>query len=91
MIWQVVPNSSAATAGLRGLQQTEDGDIILGDIIVAIDGEKVSERDDLFRILDKRKVGDVVKVDIYRENRRMTVNVRLQEAPDTRRPAYRRQ
>jgi S1-C subfamily serine protease len=90
MIWQVVQNSSAAAAGLRGLQQTEDGDIILGDIIVAIDGEKVSERDDLFRILDKRQVGDVVKVDIYRENRRMTVNVRLQEAPDTRRPAYRR-
>lgn len=91
MIWQVVPNSAASAAGLRGLQQTEDGDIILGDIIVAIDGEKVSERDDLFRILDKRQVGDVVKVDIYRESRRMSVNVRLQEAPDTRRPANRRQ
>jgi len=91
MIWQVVQNSSAAAAGLRGLQQTEDGDIILGDIIVAIDGEKVSDRDDLFRILDKRQVGDVVEVEIYRENRRTTVNVRLMEAPDTRRPAYRRQ
>ena len=90
MIWEVAPNSSAAAAGLRGLQQTEDGDILLGDIIVAIDGEKVSERDDLFRILDKRQVGDVVKVDVYRENRKMTVNVRLLEAPDARRPAYRR-
>src|SRR5215213_7479223 len=91
MIWQVVQNSSAAAAGLRGLQQTEDGDIILGDIIVAIDGEKVSDRDDLFRILDKHKVGDAVKVEIYRESRRMGVDVRLLEAPDTRRPAYRRQ
>ncbi len=86
MIWQVAPNSAAAAAGLRGLAQTEEGDIILGDIIVAIDGEKVAERDDLFRILDKRQVGDMVKVDIYRENRRMTVNVRLTEAPEARRP-----
>ena len=90
MIWQVVQNSSAAAAGLRGLQQTDDGDIILGDIIVAIDGEKVAERDDLFRILDKHKVGDVVNVDIYRENRKMTVSVRLLEAPEARRPVYRR-
>jgi S1-C subfamily serine protease len=91
MIWQVVPNSSAAAAGLRGLQQTEDGDIILGDIIVAIDGEKVSDRDDLFRSLDKRQVGDMVKVDIYRESRRMSVDVRLLEAPAARRPASRRE
>ena len=85
MIWEVVPNGSAHAAGLRGLMQTEEGDIVMGDIVVPIDGEKVSERDDLFRILDKRQIGDVVKVDIYRENRRMTVNVRLLEAPDARR------
>jgi serine protease Do len=85
MIWEIAPNGSAAAAGLRGLAQTEEGDIIMGDIIVAIDSEKVSERDDLFRILDKRQVGDVVKVDIFRDNRRMTVNVRLLEAPDARR------
>ncbi len=90
MIWEVVPSGSADAAGLRGLMQTDNGDIIMGDIIVAIDGEKVSERDDLFRILDKKQVGDVVKVDIYRENRKMTVNVRLLEAPDARRPANKR-
>jgi putative serine protease PepD len=91
MVWEVVPSGSADAAGLRGLMQTDNGDIVMGDIIVAIDGEKVSERDDLFRILDKRQVGDVVKVDIYRESRKMTVNVRLLEAPDARRPANRRQ
>lgn len=85
MIWEIAPNSSAAAAGLRGLAQTEDGEIVMGDIIVAIDSEKVSERDDLFRILDKHKIGDVVKVDIYRDNRKMTVPVRLLDAPDARR------
>ncbi|HKR01144.1 MAG TPA: trypsin-like peptidase domain-containing protein [Pyrinomonadaceae bacterium] len=85
MVWAIAPNSSASAAGLRGPIQTADGDIVLGDIIVAIDGEKVSERDDLFRILDKHQVGDTVKVDIFRESRRMTIPVRLMEAPDPRR------
>ncbi len=85
MIWEIAPNGSAAAAGLRGLAQTEDGDIVMGDIIVAIDGEKVSERDDLFRILDKHKIGEIVKVDIFRDNRRMTIPVRLLDAPDARR------
>ncbi len=85
MIWEIAPNGSAAAAGLRGLAQTEDGEIVMGDIIVAIDSEKVSERDDLFRILDKHKVGEVVKVDIFRDNRRMTIPVRLLDAPDARR------
>jgi putative serine protease PepD len=82
MIWEIAPNGSAAAAGLRGLAQTEDGEIVMGDIIVAIDGEKVSEKDDLFRILDKHQVGDTVKVEIFRDNKRMTVPVRLLEAPD---------
>ena len=85
MVWAIAPNGSAAAAGLRGPMQTADGDIVLGDIIVAVDGEKVSERDDLFRILDKHQVGDIVKVDIFRESRRMTIPVRLMEAPDVRR------
>jgi putative serine protease PepD len=85
MIWEIAPDGSAAAAGLRGLAQTEDGEIVMGDIIVAIDGEKVSEKDDLFRILDKHQVGDTVKVEIFRDNKRMTVPVRLLEAPDARR------
>ena len=74
------PNGGAAAAGLRALRQTEDGDVILGDIIVSIDGEEVSTSDDLFRILDKHQVGDVVKVEVARENGNVTVPVRLTAA-----------
>src|SRR5688572_4898694 len=42
MIWQVAPGGAAANAGLRGLTQTENGDVELGDIIVGIDGEKLA-------------------------------------------------
>lgn len=87
LIWQVAPGSGAASAGLHGLQQTEDGDVELGDIIVGIDSEKVANSDDLARLLDKHQVGDTVSVQIVRNGRRMNVPVRLSEMPDTRRTA----
>jgi putative serine protease PepD len=85
LIWQVAQGGAAANAGLRGLQQTEDGSVELGDIIVGIDSEKVANSDDLARLLDKHRVGDTVNVQIVRNGRRMSVPVRLAEAPDTRR------
>jgi S1-C subfamily serine protease len=81
LIVSVVPGGPAANAGLRGVVQTEDGDLELGDIVVAIDGEKVDNNDDLFKILDKHKLGDTVSLEIFRQGRRMTVPVRLSEVP----------
>lgn len=85
LIWQVAPGGAAANAGLRGLTQTENGDVEIGDIIVGIDSEKIANTDDLYRTLDKHKVGDVVQVQIIRNGRRMSVPARLTEAPDQRR------
>src|ERR1043165_2288278 len=78
LILQVDPNSSAAAAGLRGLSETQDGDLVIGDIITAIDGEKMESQQDLYRILDKHQFGDTLQVDIVRGNgQRATVPVRL--------------
>lgn len=85
LVWSVQPGSGAANAGIRGLVQTEDGEVELGDIIVAVNGEKVGNNDELFKILDKYKVGDTVTVEIFRRGKRMTVPVQLSEAPDNRR------
>jgi putative serine protease PepD len=90
MIYQVDPNGGAAAAGLRGLTETDEGDILLGDIIIAIDGEKVSTSDDIYRILDKRQVGDTVRVEVVRGNNRTTVPVRLYESTGGRRGTLRR-
>jgi S1-C subfamily serine protease len=90
LIWQVASGGAAGIAGLRGLTQTENGDVEIGDIIVGIDGEKVANSDDLFRLLDKHQVGDTVRVEIVRNGRRVTVPVRLTEGPDTRRGVFRR-
>lgn len=85
LIIQVARGGGAAAAGLRGIQQTEMGDVEIGDIIVGIGNEKVNNSDDLFRVLDKHQIGETVQVQIWRDGRRMSVPVRLMESPDSRR------
>lgn len=85
LIWQVQPGGPAANAGLRGMIQTEDGDIEVGDIIVGLDGEKINNNDELYRALNKHQLGDTVSVEVFRNGTRMTVAVRLTEVTDTRR------
>ena len=84
LIIQVARGSGAASAGLRGMQQTEMGDVELGDIITGIDSDKVGNSDDLFRVLDKHQIGETVQVQIWRNGRRMTVPVRLMESGTAR-------
>jgi S1-C subfamily serine protease len=77
----------AANAGLQGLSQTEEG-IELGDIIVGLDGAKVSNNDELLRMLDKHQMGDTVKVEVVRRGRRAIVPVQLTEIPANRRRGF---
>jgi S1-C subfamily serine protease len=78
LVLQVDPNGSAAAAGLRGLEETQDGDLVVGDIITAIDGEKVADQNDLYKILDKHQFNDVLQVEVVRNNgQHANVPVRL--------------
>jgi len=79
LILQLDPNGSAAAAGLRGLSETPEGDLIVGDIITAINGEKVETQNDLYRILEKHQFNDVVRLDVVRGSnaQRATVPVKL--------------
>ena len=70
-------NGSADRAGLRGIAQDRNGDIILGDIITSIDGQQMNEQEDVYRYLDKKQIGDTVKVEIFRDGGKLTVPVKL--------------
>lgn len=84
------PGGPAANAGMKGTEQTDDGGLILGDIITGIDGEKVTNNDELFRLLDKRQIGDTVRVEVFRNNGKTTLSVKLTEVSDTQRRPTRR-
>jgi len=83
VIYQTVPNGSAQRAGLRGI--SADGNV--GDIILSVDGQKMSDLDNLYRLLDKKQIGDTVQVEIYRDGRTMNLPVKLLSSaqPTTRR------
>jgi S1-C subfamily serine protease len=85
LIINVYQGTAAAQAGLRGTSQTNYGEISLGDIITTIDGEKTNDPDDLYKILDKKQIGDTVSVEILRDGRKTTVPIRLQQLPATNR------
>jgi S1-C subfamily serine protease len=84
LIVQVTPGGSADQAGLRGgTERAYLGNIPImlgGDLIVAIDGEKVEDEQDLAQIMNNHRAGDTVKVTIYRNKKKMDINVPLGEA-----------
>ena len=88
MIAQVAPGGPAARAGLRGSQRrARVGNIMLtvgGDIIVALDGQKIATVDDLTAFLDEqKKAGDDVQVDVLRDGKAVSVVVKLGELPES--------
>jgi S1-C subfamily serine protease len=84
LVIQVTPGGSAEQAGLRGGTERAylgNTPIMLGgDLIVAIDGEKIQDQQDLAQMMNNHRAGDTVKVTIYRGKRKMDVNVALAEA-----------
>ncbi len=74
---------SAQGAGIRGLAQGADGDVVLGDVITKIDGEKMNGLDDLYRFLDKKQIGDTIQVEIFRNGKTMTIPVKLLPLPQS--------
>jgi S1-C subfamily serine protease len=84
LIIGVAPGSSADQAGLRaGTERAYLGNppiMLGGDLIVAIDGEKIQDQDDLSQMMNNHRAGDNVKVTIYRNKKKMDVEVSLGEA-----------
>ena len=84
LIIQVTPGSSADQAGLRaGTERAYLGNTAImlgGDLIVAIDGQKVQDEEDLSQMMNNHRAGDTVKITIYRNKRKMDVSVSLGEA-----------
>ncbi|KAG0456190.1 hypothetical protein HPP92_023978 [Vanilla planifolia] len=58
LVLDAPPNGPAGKAGLQPTKRDTYGRLILGDIITSVNGKKVANGSDLYRILDQCKVGD---------------------------------
>lgn len=69
-IQRVLADSPADKAGIER-----------GDIILEIDSEPVSQKNSISSLINKKKVGDTIRVKIDRAGDELTLNLKLEEAP----------
>jgi S1-C subfamily serine protease len=86
LIQRVVPGGSAERAGLRGGTEKAylgNTPIMLGgDLIVAIDGQQISNTGDISQMLNGHRAGDTVTITVFRGKVKRDFRVVLGEAGD---------
>ena len=83
LVEQATKGSPAAVAGIHGGDRTAQAGMsrisIGGDVIVAVDGQKVGNRFDMDVILNRKRPGDSIAVTVYRGAKKMDIPVKLGE------------
>jgi S1-C subfamily serine protease len=83
LVIKVAPDSAADHAGIRGgTERAYLGNIPItlgGDVIVAVDGERIESHEDMQAVMNRHRTGDTVRVTLYRGKRKMDVDVTLGE------------
>lgn len=76
-----VPEGAFVQEVLQGSSAEEAG-IQQGDVITAIDGEKVTDDTPLSGLISKKKIGDPINITIIRDNESIEVEAILKVAPE---------
>jgi len=63
---QVAPGGPAAKAGLQPFRRADDGGVVPGDVITAINGEAVATLDDMLTLLERHQPGETVTLTLWR-------------------------
>jgi S1-C subfamily serine protease len=73
------PGMPAAKAGMRGVWRNYRGEVMLGDVIVALNGTPVKSSDDYLSFMEKQKPGDRVVVTARRDGVEQDFTIELAE------------
>ena len=87
LIEQVIPGGAAEKAGLHGgTEQAYVGNtpiLLGGDLVVAIDGQRVTNPQEINAVMEKHQAGDTVSVTFYRGQKQMTYKLIAGEARES--------
>jgi S1-C subfamily serine protease len=78
LVVDVPQGSAAARAGIRPTRRDANGRVRLGDVLVALDGKKITSSNELFLVLEGYKVGDTVTLTLLRGGKPEQVKVTLE-------------
>jgi len=79
-VLRTLPDSSAARAGVRGVNRSTG---VLGDVIVAVNGKPVRRLSDLSDELEEVGIGHTVQVALLRGNQKVTVDMPVTDIGNT--------
>jgi S1-C subfamily serine protease len=83
LVLGVTAGSPAARAGLRATRQERNGNIVIGDIIAAVDGRSVENQGELIAALDAHEFGDHITLTVVRNDKPIEVPVTLDAGGET--------
>jgi len=73
----VVPRGPADAAGIKSFERNAAGDIVAGDLVVALAGKPVGGLDELLAALEQHLPGETVTLTVLRAGKKIEVPVRL--------------
>jgi S1-C subfamily serine protease len=76
LVFKVAPDSAAEEAGLRPTEVSQN-EIDWGDVIIAIDGQRVEKTKTVFDILGDHSAGDKVTITVLRDGKRLDLHATL--------------
>ena len=68
VVFAVKPGLPAARAGIIGVREDRRGKLHLGDVIIAIDAEPVTNEDTMLSLLEQHSPGDTVEITTLRDD-----------------------
>ena len=71
LVSRIEPDSAAAKAGLQP-----------GDIIIGVDGKRIDESVELPRVIGEKRPGTRVKLDVWRNSKKVRISATLDEIPE---------
>jgi S1-C subfamily serine protease len=86
VVASVRPGSTAAVAGLQGIQVDQKSELmVLGDVILAVDGDPVDSPIALMEEFQEHRAGDEVELTVRRGKSTLQMKVRLETIDDAAR------
>lgn len=75
--YDVVATGPAGSAGVRGITRDPRDNLVLGDVLVGINGAAVTNTTEYFLEMEKYQPGQVVRLNVLRDEREVELPVRL--------------
>lgn len=69
LIADILPNTPAAKAGLRGITRDHWGRMHLGDVLTSVNGHSINTYDDFYSVLEQVNVGESISLTVDRQGK----------------------